>query len=157
MAARPAPHGGYVFSAVPDGCEPLRPDTVTQRYKRMTERLGIDTTLKSLRHYSATELMMAGVDIRTIAGRLGHGSGGATNAAGLCRMDGRGHPRMASLLLSRSPSRSRSHGQTAATVRTWCLMGCPTSRAQVPRSRSCQSSTARGIAPMPVRRATLLG
>jgi hypothetical protein len=31
-----------------------------------------------LRHYSATELVAAGVDIRTVAGRLGHGSGGAT-------------------------------------------------------------------------------
>jgi hypothetical protein len=33
--------------------------------------------LHSLRHYSATELIAAGVDIRTVAGRLGHGSGGA--------------------------------------------------------------------------------
>jgi len=30
------------------------------------------------RHYSATQLVSAGVDIRTVAGRLGHGSGGAT-------------------------------------------------------------------------------
>jgi hypothetical protein len=34
--------------------------------------------LHSLRHYSATELIAAGVDVRTVAGRLGHGSGGAT-------------------------------------------------------------------------------
>jgi site-specific recombinase XerD len=31
-----------------------------------------------LRHYSATELIAAGVDVRTVAGRLGHGGGGAT-------------------------------------------------------------------------------
>jgi len=36
------------------------------------------TRLHSLRHYSATELVAAGVDLRTVAGRLGHGSGGAT-------------------------------------------------------------------------------
>jgi hypothetical protein len=36
------------------------------------------TRLHSLRHYSATELIAAGVDVRTVAGRLGHGSGGAT-------------------------------------------------------------------------------
>jgi integrase len=36
------------------------------------------TRLHSLRHYSATELIAAGVDLRTVAGRLGHGSGGAT-------------------------------------------------------------------------------
>jgi len=36
------------------------------------------TRLHSLRHYSATELVAAGVDLRTVAGRLGHGSSGAT-------------------------------------------------------------------------------
>ena len=41
-------------------------------------RLGIDTTLHKLRHYSATELIAAGVDVRTVAGRLGHGGGGTT-------------------------------------------------------------------------------
>jgi hypothetical protein len=39
---------------------------------------GQDTTLHSLRHYNATELIAAGVDIRTVAGRLGHGGGGTT-------------------------------------------------------------------------------
>ena len=47
------------------------PDTVTQRYGRLVKRLGFDTHLHSLRHYSATELIAAGVDIRTVAGRLG--------------------------------------------------------------------------------------
>jgi integrase len=40
--------------------------------------LGIDTVLKELRHYSATELLTAGVDLRTVAGRLGHGDGTTT-------------------------------------------------------------------------------
>lgn len=51
---------------------------MTQRYDRMAERLGIKTTLHNLRHYSATELISAGVDLRTVAGRLGHSGGGAT-------------------------------------------------------------------------------
>lgn len=34
--------------------------------------------IKDLRHYSATELIAGGVDVRTVAGRLGHGGGGAT-------------------------------------------------------------------------------
>lgn len=57
---------------------PLRPDTVTQRYGRLTSRLGIKTNVKALRHYSATELIAAGVDPRTVAGRLGHSGGGST-------------------------------------------------------------------------------
>lgn len=70
--------GGYLFTTTPDATDFLIPDTATQRYDRMAKRLGITTTLHKLRHYSATELLAAGVDIRTVAGRLGHGAGGAT-------------------------------------------------------------------------------
>jgi integrase len=41
------------------------------------------TRLHSLRHYSATELDAAGIDLRTVAGRLGYGSGGARTLKGL--------------------------------------------------------------------------
>jgi hypothetical protein len=34
--------------------------------------------LKNLRHFNATQLLAAGVDLRTTAGRLGHSDGGAT-------------------------------------------------------------------------------
>lgn len=69
----------FVFGTTPDGSHPLRPRTASQRFRRLAERLKLRSKrLHSLRHYSATELIAAGVDIRTVAGRLGHGSGGAT-------------------------------------------------------------------------------
>jgi site-specific recombinase XerD len=34
--------------------------------------------LHALRHYSATELLASGVDLRIVTGRLGHSAGGAT-------------------------------------------------------------------------------
>ena len=68
----------FVFSQDPTGRTSLKPSSVTQRYGRMAARLGIDTHLHNLRHYSATELIAAGVDVRTVAGRLGHGGGGTT-------------------------------------------------------------------------------
>jgi integrase len=70
----------FVFASVrcPDHGEPYSPHAVSSRYKEMAQRLGIQTHLHSLRHYSATELLTAGVDLRTVAGRLGHGGGGAT-------------------------------------------------------------------------------
>ena len=68
----------FVFSLVPDGSQHLVPSSVTQRYGRLVNRLGIDTHLHNLRHYSATELIAAGVDVRTVAGRLGHSGGGVT-------------------------------------------------------------------------------
>jgi integrase len=70
--------GGFVFSLAPDGSTHLRPDSVSQRYGKLARRLGIRTTIHKLRHYSATELITAGVDVRTVAGRLGHGGGGTT-------------------------------------------------------------------------------
>jgi integrase len=70
----------YVFSGVQD-FDPHKtysPHAVSRRYKDMAERLGINTHIHALRHYSATKLLSAGIDLRTVAGRLGHGGGGAT-------------------------------------------------------------------------------
>ncbi|WP_329068650.1 tyrosine-type recombinase/integrase [Amycolatopsis sp. NBC_01480] len=72
------PGKARVFSLKPDGSEWLKPDSVSQRYARMCARLGWDMNIHQLRHYSATELITAGVDVRTVAGRLGHGGGGTT-------------------------------------------------------------------------------
>jgi hypothetical protein len=72
------PPGARIFSLDPDGSTWMKPDSVGQRYARMCARLGWDMNIHRLRHYSATELIAAGVDVRTVAGRLGHGGGGAT-------------------------------------------------------------------------------
>lgn len=68
----------YLFSYSPTSERPCDPSGITHRYGRMCERLGIKSHLHALRHYSATELLSAGIDLRTVAGRLGHGGGGAT-------------------------------------------------------------------------------
>ena len=69
----------FVFSPAPDASSPYGPRSLSNRYRRLAIKLGLRSTrLHSLRHYAATELIAAGVDVRTVAGRLGHGSGGAT-------------------------------------------------------------------------------
>ena len=68
----------YLFSTDPAHATWRRPSSVSQRYSRMCAGLGWDMDIKDLRHNSATELIAAGVDVRTVAGRLGHGGGGAT-------------------------------------------------------------------------------
>jgi integrase len=68
----------FLFSYRPAFDRPCSPSGITHRYAKMCAELGIDSHLHALRHYSATELLTAGVDLRTVAGRLGHGGGGAT-------------------------------------------------------------------------------
>jgi integrase len=67
-----------IFSPSIDHATWHRPSSISNRYVRMCRRMGWDMHLHQLRHYSATELIAAGVDVRTVAGRLGHGGGGST-------------------------------------------------------------------------------
>lgn len=71
---------GFVFSSRADAQTCQSPQGLSSRYQRLVRRLGIRTSLHKLRHYSATELLAAGVDVRTVAGRLGHSVGGTTLA-----------------------------------------------------------------------------
>ena len=68
----------FVFSPDPLGVNPWHPDHFTHEYRKLTDVLGIAEPLKNLRHFNATQLLAAGVDLRTTAGRLGHSDGGAT-------------------------------------------------------------------------------
>ncbi|MBB5869682.1 integrase [Allocatelliglobosispora scoriae] len=105
------PANAFVFSTGPVGDVPLVPDTATQRFGRMASRLSISSVLHSLRHYSATELVTAGVDIRTVAGRLGHGGGGATTLRVYAAWRSEADQRAAATLAARMPPRPRPAGQ----------------------------------------------
>jgi integrase len=97
----------YVFTgyqrAVPT--VPYSPHGVSSRYKDMAKRLGIDTHIHALRHYSATELLSAGIDLRTVAGRLGHGAGGATTLRVYAAWVAASDRKAAEILGSRMPKR----------------------------------------------------
>ncbi|MGH7746163.1 MAG: tyrosine-type recombinase/integrase [Candidatus Dormibacteria bacterium] len=97
----------YVFTgyrqAVPT--VPYSPHGVSSRYKDMAQRLGIDTHIHALRHYSATELLSAGIDLRTVAGRLGHGGGGATTLRVYAAWVAASDRKAAEILGSRMPKR----------------------------------------------------
>jgi hypothetical protein len=69
----------WLFSLSPDGSTPYKPRSISQRYRRLATKLELRSTrFHALRHYSATELIAARVDVRTVAGRLGQSDGGAT-------------------------------------------------------------------------------
>ena len=66
------PADAFMFSRSPVGSEPLRPDFVTRAMIRAAKAAGVSTHLHALRHFSATQLIAGGQDVRTVAGRLGH-------------------------------------------------------------------------------------
>ena len=62
-----------VFTSAPNGSTPWFPDSVTRSFGRLCARAGLSgIRLHDLRHYVATRLLTNGVDVRTVAGRLGH-------------------------------------------------------------------------------------
>ncbi|MWA04963.1 tyrosine-type recombinase/integrase [Actinomadura sp. LD22] len=65
--------GAYVFSTSPDGGAAPEPDTVVERYARTCASLGWTMHLDRLPHYSAAELVAAGVDVRALHWRLQRG------------------------------------------------------------------------------------
>jgi integrase len=68
----------WLFSFAIDGSQPPRPDAFTRAFGRAAKRLGLTVRLHDLRHYHATALISAGVDVRTVAGRLGHANASTT-------------------------------------------------------------------------------
>jgi integrase len=62
--------GEWVFGLF----EPANPDRIGWWWRRARELSGIDRCwrLHDLRHWSATEAIASGHDVRTVAGRLGH-------------------------------------------------------------------------------------
>ena len=63
----------FVWSQGIDGNRPVYPDTISVRFRRLSRRHGLEhVQLRQFRHYAATQLLSAGVDVRTVAGRLGH-------------------------------------------------------------------------------------
>ncbi len=70
---------GFVFTATGDGSAPLHPDTVSGGFRRLCERAGLPgIRLHDLRHLHATQLLAAGVPVRTVSGRLGHANASTT-------------------------------------------------------------------------------
>lgn len=66
----------WVFESKRRTGEPLRPNSISQRFQAVRDELGLKLRLHDLRHTNTSYLLAAGIDVRTVAGRLGHGDGG---------------------------------------------------------------------------------
>lgn len=69
----------FVFSNSVDGSECWYPGSVSRSFRKLCVKEGFrDVRLHDLRHFVATQLLGAGVDVRTVAGRLGHRNAATT-------------------------------------------------------------------------------
>ncbi len=63
----------WVFSHDPQSLEPWRPNYLTDRFMEVRDRLDLGhVKLHHLRHWAATQMLSNGIDVKTVAGRLGH-------------------------------------------------------------------------------------
>jgi integrase len=63
---------GYILTYDPTGSTPTNPDVITRAFVRLTDRVGVACRFHDLRHFTATQLIAAGVDPSVVSGRLGH-------------------------------------------------------------------------------------
>lgn len=68
------PDDAFVFSSSPDGSVHWWPSNLNSSFRRLRERAGLPTWVKlhGLRHTQVTQLLDAGVPVRTVSGRVGH-------------------------------------------------------------------------------------
>ena len=67
-----------LFSNDPAHSRPWNPDWVTHQIAAAADTAGVDLDIKGGRHYTASQLLAGGFDLRDTAARLGHSGGGAT-------------------------------------------------------------------------------
>lgn len=72
------PEDAYLFSNDPVHSTAWNPDWASHRVSDLAASAGVELTIKTLRHYTASQLLAARFDLRNTAARLGHGGGGAT-------------------------------------------------------------------------------
>jgi integrase len=102
----------YLFSNDPSHARPWNPDWVTHQIAAAAEAAGADLDIKGGRHYTASQLLAGGFDLRNAAARLGHSGGGATTlrhyADPVPEVDRRAATYLAQLTSRSAPSSSES-------------------------------------------------
>lgn len=63
---------GFVFSRELNGARPLRPDAITAVWRQVCRVVGVSCRFHDIRHFCGSMLVANGVDVRTVADRLGH-------------------------------------------------------------------------------------
>lgn len=57
---------------------PMRPDSLTKQFRKVTRAAGLDLHFHSLRHAHASLLLLGGIHLKVVSERLGHSTIGIT-------------------------------------------------------------------------------
>jgi integrase len=102
----------YLFSNDPSHARPWNPDWVTHQIAAAADAARVKFDIKGGRHYTASQLLAGGFDLRNTAARLGHSGGGATTlrhyADPVPEVDRRAATYLAQLTSRSAPSSSES-------------------------------------------------
>jgi integrase len=108
----------YLFSNDPAHSRPWNPDWATHKVAEAADAVGVKLDIKGGRHYTASQLLAGGFDLRNTAARLGHSGGGATTlrhyADPVPEVDRRAAAYLAKLT-ARSSAQSGARSPTRAT------------------------------------------
>jgi integrase len=120
----------FVFSPAAAGRRPWRPDGISLAFRRFRNEVGLrGVRLHDLRHAAATQMLAAGIPVRTVAGRLGHANATTTlNVYGhwLAASDQEAAVVLGDLLRE-NPSRSRRKGRGESSHASEAASSTPTS------------------------------
>jgi integrase len=72
----------YLFSNDPAHSRPWNPDWATHKVAEAADAAGVKLDIKGGRHYTASQLLAGGFDLRNTAARLGHSGGAAASRLG---------------------------------------------------------------------------
>lgn len=79
VLGEPLAADAYVFARDAAGMRPWRPDSFSRMVRKLRRAHGLEhVQLRALRHFMITQLLAAGVDVRTVAGRAGHARASTT-------------------------------------------------------------------------------
>jgi integrase len=68
----------YLFANDPMHAVPWNPDWASHKVSDVAAAAGAELNIKTLRHYTASQLLAGRFDLQNTAARLGHRGGGAT-------------------------------------------------------------------------------
>jgi integrase len=130
------PDDAYLFSNDPSHAQPWNPDWATHKVAEAAEAARVKFDIKGGRHYTASQLLAGGFDLRNTAARLGHSGGGATTLRHYADPVPEVDRRAAAYLAQLTVGSTAKSGLRSRTRTTWGASNCSLIQAKFAASKA---------------------